>query len=462
MALRGALNPLFGDRFPLLFTFPAVILVSLYCGAGPAVAATFLAGVGGMFLFHDRSWLPEPEFVGLIPFFVASLLVVALVETVRRGKLRERQRSRQLRVESARRQREQEISAQLRAIVESSDDAIASIDLQGRITSWNLAAERIFGRSSEEVEGKDIAMLAAPIAAEEIAETVTRIRGGGRVKTFETQLLRRDGSEIPVSLTISPIHDPGGQLAGVSYIARDISERKQFESRLLETQKRESLGVLAGGVAHDFNNLLTAIIGNASLVSERTTDGDSQQRLGAVLRAGEQAALLVQQLLAYAGKGAFVISRLDLSREIEEMNSLLRASVSREIALDFQLAQGLPPVEADAPQFRQMVMNLVVNAAEAIEGPGSISIVTRALEGKVLLEVRDTGCGMDEATKERIFDPFFTTKFAGRGLGLAAVMGIIRTCRGDIEVESHPGSGSAFRAILPAAEQAVSEKPDCG
>ncbi len=453
IACRAALDPFLGHRFPLLFSFPAVLATAVYCGWGPALLSTFVAGIAGIALFNHRSWFPGPEFVGLVPFFVASFLVIGLVETVRRGRRRELQRLHELRLESERREREQEISAQLRAIVESSDDAIASIDLNGLISSWNLAAERIFGYSEAAALGQPVSMLFAPDDAAAISQTVDRIRHGGRVKAFETHLVHRDGASITASLTISPIHGPGGRLAGVSFIARDVTERKNFERRLLESQKRESLGVLAGGVAHDFNNLLTTIIGNASLVRERLSHDDSRERLGAVLRASERAALLVQQLLAYSGKGAIFVKRLDLSQEIRAMDSLLRATVPSEVELKFDLAGDLPPVQADASQMRQMVMNLVVNAGEAIDARGEIFVATRAdsERGKVILDVRDTGCGIDEAIRARIFDPFFTTKFTGRGLGLAAVMGIIRASHGDIEVESAPGRGSTFRVFLPAA-----------
>ena len=453
LGLRAWIAPYSGDRFPLIFAFIAVILVADYCGYRPAVVAAILSALGGVLFFHDVNFLPDRESVGLLPFLIGSFLAIALIEAIGRARLRSLEHQMRLEVEAAQRGRDQAFSAQLRAIVESSEDAIVSMDLLGTITSWNRAAARIFGYSVGEAVGQSVTMLAAPERAEEEAGILARIRDGGRVNSFETVHLNRNGARIQVSLTVSPIHDPAGKLEGISYIARDITERKAFEKRMLERQRLESLGVLAGGLAHDFNNLLTSIMGNASLVHDKVTDIAARERLQSVLRAGEHAALLVRQMLAFAGKGAFVIRKLDLSREIEEMTPLIRTAVKRAVALEFQLARDLPPVEADSSQFRQLVMNLVVNAAESIERRGAISIVTWADEGKAasVLEVRDNGCGMDETTKERIFDPFFTTKFTGRGLGLAAAAGIVRACHGGIEAESEPGQGSTFRVWLPAA-----------
>jgi PAS domain S-box-containing protein len=462
LLLRAAISPISGDRFPLLFAFVAVVFVAGYCGFGPAAAATVVAAMGSVVLFHERRLLPNHESFGLIPYLAAAFLVIALVEALRRATRRADERLVELREESARREREQEVSAQLRAIVESSGDAIASMDLTGVITSWNRAAEEIFGHSAADAIGRPISILTPTDRADEEAASIEEIRDGGGSKMFETVRLHKGGEPIQVSLTISPIHNPRGGLCGVSYIARDITVRKQFEQRLLEAQKLESLGVLAGGLAHEFNNLLTGIMGNASLVMQSVSEPASRERLAAVLRAGDHGALLVRQMLAYAGKGAFVIRRLDLSREIEEMNPLLRASAPRPIALDFHLAGDLPLVEADRSQVQQLVMNLAINAAESIEGGGAVSIATSTHERpdgpSVVLEVRDTGCGMDEATKARIFDPFFSTKFTGRGLGLAAVMGIIRAQHGEIEVESEYGRGSTFRVILPGVRRETSEE----
>jgi PAS domain S-box-containing protein len=242
----------------------------------------------------------------------------------------------------------------------------------------------------------------------------------------------------------------------------DVTERKHEDERLREAQKLESIGFLAGGVAHDFNNLLTGIVGNTSLAKELLPAGhESAELLDIVMKTAERAAHLTRQMLAYAGKGQFVIEPVQLSRLLPEISGLVQPSISRKISLEFDLDPALPPVHADRGQIQQIFVNLVINAAEAIGGnTGRISVRTgeanQAPEGLppgkyVYLEVRDTGCGMDDVTKSKIFDPFFSTKFTGRGLGLAAVSGIVRAHKGAITVSSAPGQGSCFTVVLPAA-----------
>ena len=257
--------------------------------------------------------------------------------------------------------------------------------------------------------------------------------------------------------------------AGLAVFGRDVSERKRFNERLQQIQKLESLGVLAGGIAHDFNNLLTGIMGNASLVLEDLPPADSLHAdLQKVVDATQRAATLTRQLLAYAGKGKFVIEPLNLSDVVREISGLIQYSVPRTVELRLQLDQNLPSIDGDAAQIQQLVMNLVINGAEAIgDNLGTVVVTTSLKEvdqtylrqsfgsseispGEyVLLDVNDTGCGMDEATVARIFDPFFTTKFSGRGLGLAAVLGIVRGHKGALRVYSAPGKGSSFKVLFP-------------
>jgi PAS domain S-box-containing protein len=263
--------------------------------------------------------------------------------------------------------------------------------------------------------------------------------------------------------------------------------RLQMQHKLQEAQRLESLGVLAGGIAHDFNNLLTGIMGNASMITSAQAE-DVPALVDDVLAASQRAADLCRQMLAYSGRGKFVVKPLDLSELVREMLQLIRSSVSRKAELHMDLAQGLTRVIADTAQLQQIVMNLVINASEALSGhPGEIWLETGevmvsareladglwgggdgvaggvnvggveepAAGRYVYFEVRDTGCGMDAQTKTRIFDPFFTTKFHGRGLGLAAVQGIVRGHRGVLQVESALGQGSTFRLLLPAVVDVV-------
>lgn len=248
-------------------------------------------------------------------------------------------------------------------------------------------------------------------------------------------------------------------------------ERKSLEEQLRAAQKLESLGVLAGGIAHDFNNLLTGIMGNVSLASQLLPqDHAARGYLKDALEGTESAAGLTQQLLAYAGKGKFVVQAIDLSALAGGMRALVERSIPKNVALEFDLAAGIPAVEGDPGQLQQVILNLILNGAEAIgEGHGSVSIRTGQLhldaeyfrgataasplvpiEGDyVYFEVHDTGCGMTADVLPRIFDPFFTTKFTGRGLGLAAVLGIVRGHRGFLKVDSSPGKGSEFRVLFP-------------
>jgi signal transduction histidine kinase/CheY-like chemotaxis protein len=261
---------------------------------------------------------------------------------------------------------------------------------------------------------------------------------------------------------------------------RALEERRRLEATMLQTQKLESLGVLAGGIAHDFNNLLVSVVGNASLLLEDLDPASPLRPLADdILQAGHRAAELVDRILAYSGKGKSGDESIDLSAIAVEMAHLLKAAIPKKITVDLQLMEGLPVARGDGTQIRQVVMNLITNAAEAIgEELGLIRITTGLMEiqpgtssehylgseptpGRyAFCEVADNGCGMDEKTKARIFDPFFTTKFKGRGLGLAAVLGIVRTHRGAINVDSRPTYGSTFRVLLPTSYKSVPEARD--
>lgn len=304
---------------------------------------------------------------------------------------------------------------------------------------------------------------------------------------FEQTIRRGDGRELHVVVNAVPLRDSAGNVRGAVATVQDVTaqrfatqERLAFERRLQETQKLESLGVLAGGIAHDFNNLLTGILGNASIARLELPPGHAPVRsaLDNLEHAAMRAADLCKQMLAYAGKGRFVVQPLSLSRLVKETAELLEVSISKKATLQLRLAEGLPAFQGDATQIRQVLMNLVINASEAIgDRAGVISITTSFLhatkeylaamsyaeqvsEGNyVVLEISDTGGGMDKATLERIFDPFFTTKFTGRGLGLAAVLGIVRGHKGAIHVYSELGRGTAFKILFPALDQ-LATPPD--
>ena len=276
-----------------------------------------------------------------------------------------------------------------------------------------------------------------------------------------------------------PLTDESGDISGLLGVSMDVTERHRAEAdrhrmqqQLLQAQKLESVGLLAGGIAHDFNNFLTAILGGTSTALLLMKAGHPARRhLDNVVRASRQAAELTQQMLAYSGKGPLEIKPLDVSAVVREITSLLQTMVPKKVVLHLELADELPSVEAGVAQVRQVLMNLVINGAEAIGGEvGTVRVTAGVKElassealdlvateslpagSYVYIEVEDTGCGMDQETLAKIFDPFFSTKFTGRGLGLAAVLGIVRAAKGAIGVSSTPGEGTNFRVFLPASQ----------
>ncbi len=282
-----------------------------------------------------------------------------------------------------------------------------------------------------------------------------------------------------------PLYGDKGEVKAVIEVARDITERKRTEEeqaklkeQMQEVQKLESLGVLAGGIAHDFNNLLMTILGNADLaLLSLSPASPARSNMEQIVRASQRAADLCGQMLAYSGRGRFVVGRYDLSEIVQEMAQILKVSVSKNAILRYNFTADLPAVEVDATQMRQVIMNLITNASEALgDQSGVISVSTGVMdcdraylgdsylddklpEGKyVFLEIADTGAGMDEETRRRIFDPFFTTKFTGRGLGLAAVLGIVRGHKGAIKVYSEVGHGTTFKVLLPAKEWVLGDR----
>ncbi len=345
------------------------------------------------------------------------------------------------------------------------------------IATANASLEELHGFAPGELVAKPVTVLFAGTQKEQqntfeaIAEVATR----DGFWEGEIRCGRRDGSAF-FGYSRFNLHVENGQRF-LSMIESDITEQKRleddanrFQAKLLQTAKLESLGVLAGGVAHDFNNLLTGILGNASLSLEiLPEDTPVRKPLSDVVSASERAAELTRQLLAYSGRGRFVVEPISLPEKIQEIRNLLDLSIPGNVDVRLHHSGALPVIEADAGQIQQLVMNLLINAAEAIgEKRGQVDVTTRLehvstqrlqedfaafelSEGEfVVLEVADNGCGMDEVTRSQIFDPFFTTKFTGRGLGLAATIGIVRGHHGGISVQSKPGEGAVFTVLLPA------------
>ncbi len=368
-------------------------------------------------------------------------------------------------------ERKRAAEARYRRLFETARDGIVIVDaITGEILDINPFTEQLFGRERQELVGRNLLEIDSIRDTPDLHGALEQIRQRGVLRFDQFHVSTKDGREMELEV-IATLYSEGERQA-IQLNMRDVSERKKFERELQETQKLEGLGLLAGGIAHDFNNLLTGILGNASLaLSETAPDQPMRFRLRAIVEAAERSAFLTRQMLAYAGKGQFVTADIDLGEMVLEISELVRTSIPKPVDLKFDLAPNLPPIEADPAQLQQVVMNLVINGAEAIgeDKAGAVTIRTSLRELSpdeaaslfkwepgapgtyVQLEVIDTGAGMDEATRARIFDPFFTTKFMGRGLGLAAVQGIVRRHRGSISVHSTLGRGTTFRILLPAS-----------
>jgi len=366
----------------------------------------------------------------------------------------------------------------LRQVMDLVPHFIFAKDIDGRFIFANRALAQVFEMTPEELVGHCDTDLGhdEKQAARYRSDDHEVIAHGCPKIISEERHTDLSGRIRILQTTKVPFVRPGAEKPGVLGVSVDITERKRaeeerqrVETKLQETQKLESLGVLAGGIAHDFNNLLTGVIGNASLASADLPPGSPMlPYLSQIEDSAMRAADLCKQLLAYAGKGRFIIQDLDVSALVRETSNLLQCSIDKSVILKFDLADHLPAVSADATQLRQVVMNLVINATEAIgTRSGTVSISTglvhadRAyLDGTVMapdlpegdyvhLEVTDNGSGMAPETLSKIFDPFFTTKFTGRGLGLAAVLGIVRSHKGTLKVYSEPGKGTSFKILLP-------------
>lgn len=366
-----------------------------------------------------------------------------------------------------------------RLLLDVALDAIVDMNASGSITDWNQQAVALFGWSHTEAVGRLLHETIIPPALREAhRHGLHRFLTTGETtilnRRIEITALHRDGREFPVELAVAALRE--GDRHSFRAFIRDLSERRQaeqerrqLEARMQQAQKMEQLGLLAGGVAHDFNNLLAAMLGHAGLArQELPPDSSVIPLLDEIVNGAQRAAEMTQQLLAYAGRGRVIVAFLDLAVLAEELTQLLRSVFSNKAQLRLEIASA--PIAGDASQIRQVVMNLLTNASDALEdNPGDIVVrtgvrhATRAdlaspylsddlPEGDyAFVSVSDTGVGMDPETMRKVFDPFFTTKFTGRGLGLAAVLGIVRGHRGSIQVHSNLGAGSTFVVSLPAA-----------
>jgi len=340
----------------------------------------------------------------------------------------------------------------LAAVVQSSSDAIVTVDRTGEITSWNRGAEELYGIPSEDALGRhgpDVVRGASP----EEREVLGRVLEGESVKRYETTRVRGGGETVEVSISVSGIRDANGRVVGAASITRDISEQKQMERVLSQTQRLDSLGALAGGVAHDMNNLLAVILNHADFALA-AIEGQAAAEVGEIRAAAERAAALVRQLLLFARQdpqaGRVV---LDAGERVAELTRILARTIGENIALHVDVDDSLW-ISADPAQLEQVIMNLAVNARDAMPDGGTLTITaTRGEgEGSVLLRVADSGTGMPPEVAARAFEPFYTTKptGSGTGLGLATVYGIVTKAGGRVEIDSQPGAGTAVIVHWPA------------
>ena len=385
------------------------------------------------------------------------------------------------------RKRAEEEQQKLAAVIENTSDFVGIASLHEKVLYINSEGRNLVGlKSSAEVNNTTIADYVTEAAYVEFRDAILpSVLKTGR---WEGELqLRHIKTRDPIDVEgrIVAVKSPSDSgILCLATLMRDVTERKRaaeqqknLEAKLQQAQKLESLGLLAGGIAHDFNNLLMGVLGNAEIaLLELPPESPARGELKNITTAALRAAELTKQMLAYSGKGKFVVQALNLSKLVEEMPHLLQVSISKNVVLKYNVAGNLPAIEADAGQIRQVVMNLISNASEAIgEKSGVVTVSTGLMEADrsylsktyldenlpegcyVSLEVADTGCGMDEQTRQKIFDPFFTTKFTGRGLGLAAVLGIVRGHGGALKIDSEPNRGSTFSVLFPASRQAAEE-----
>ena len=424
---------------------------------------------------QQEIYAPLRQQAGAVALVVFALLVATgfWIETIwRRGVAGMLEKE----LETERRYRE--LAERIALITRYGTDIILMADETGRLVEANDRAVEAYGLTREELLARTQQDIRAPEARARLTEDMERFgaTGGG---LFETVHQRKDGTIFPVEVNYRRVQI-GGRSFRLEFI-RDVTERKQdeeqrqrFESQLQRTQRLESLGVMAGGIAHDFNNLLTTILGRTGLMLfQLNTASPFHEGLKEIEKASERAAALCRQMLAYAGRHQTALEAINLSRLIEEMASLLNVLVPTTITFRRRLDERLPSVGSDATQLRQVIVNLVTNAAEAIPGGrGTIDLSTGVIDcdeaylsldspivppppgSYVYLEVSDTGTGMDAATQAKIFDPFFTTKAAGRGLGLPAVLGIVLNNHGSLKVKTVPGKGTTFRVLFPALKSA--------
>ena len=372
------------------------------------------------------------------------------------------------------RRRAEGVQSQLAAILQQTSDAVIGSDLDGRILSWNRGAEIMLGYHLEEILGENTALLVPANRKEEMERLRSLATKDENISNYETVMLKRNGNLIEVAVTVSPIKDPQGKIVGVSTISRDITDRKNSEVSLKKSeeqmrlsQKMDAIGRLAGGVAHDFNNLLNVIEGNADFLGEALVPGDIHLgEVEEIKKAVQQGAQLTRQLLAFGKRQVSQPQLVNLNDLGADMCKMFKRLIDASIDFQFTQAKDLKCIQSDPGQIQQVMLNLVLNARDAMPHGGKLIVATKSIETTEALEVTgltippgsyvgltvtDTGTGIDPETQTHLFEPFFTTKGEkGTGLGLATVWGIVNQWEGYVWLYSTLGLGTTFTIYLPA------------
>ncbi len=500
VALASIWGVIFLDRGHPLTKLDTVVFVFAVLAMAPLVVrrasvlvwlslANLLLMLVLMFSQRERMALPTVTFYDFLADTSLALVFVCVVIyntfAINRHAMERLEQDLQHRVavEEALRRSQEEASTLLRfknEMLETAAIWINTLDTQGNILTWNKAAERISGYSKEDVVGHDRVwewLYPDPAYRQEVFAAASAIvLQGLRVENFETRILRKDGEPRFISWNSNSLLDHDGGIVGSIALGADVTERRReqedkekLEDQMRQMQKMESIGRLAGGVAHDFNNMLTAIMGSADLALAQLAPEDrARPRLATIKQASESAANLTRQLLAFSRKQIIAPRILDLNEVVQSLPGLLQRMIGEDVRLRTLPAKDLPPVKVDPGQVEQIIMNLAVNARDAMPEGGSLTLETselildeaycrhhpQAVPGRyVMLSVSDTGCGISTEVREHLFEPFFTTKAPGKGtgLGLATVYGAVKQNGGTIECYSEPGCGATFKILFPAA-----------
>jgi PAS domain S-box-containing protein len=467
VSLRALLHPWLGAQAPYATVFAAVVLAVWVGGVGPGLVAAITGGLGAFFLvFRSFSDPPLAAVLGAALYGLASLVIIAAGEALRRAREVARRDDEALSGERRRAERARALHA---AVVESSEDAIVSKDLEGRVTSWNEGAVRLFGWTAEEAIGTSITRIIPPELHAQEASILQRIRQGERVEPFETVRVAKDGRRLDVSITISPVRDETGRVIGASKIARDIGAWRRAEERLIEADRRKD--EFLATLAHELRNPLAPIRNSLEILKLAGVDAATQAGLAAILgRQVEQLARLVDDLLEVSrvsvGQVELRKERMTLSTAIESAVHASRPLIE-EAGHRLTIRQPEMPIELDADPVRlsQVLSNLLNNAAKYTPPGGEIELAARSDGSEVVVEVRDNGAGIPSEMLERVFDLFTqvspgTTRSAGGlGIGLTLVRRLVELHGGKVEAESPgPGQGSTFRVILPAGRVGIASQ----